>query len=442
MKKLFALLAIALLMFIGLVLWNAEWKEIRYDAGPSKEARNDPFYAIIRYLKQQNIDSDTARSLTPMNAPEFFQDKDALVLIGGYGVLGESKLASVLEWVRGGGHLVLSPENAQPGFADLKQDLLFEHLGVALELDWHSSDEELYSQQEYQDSVRSPPDSEGASQDNYNSSESVESHEHADSSENSEETTPSLLEELASFRDIRRCDDSNRVKVSLLNPKQVIELEFRTRVHLTLLNEQHAYRKVLDNRGLAVILQFDQGEGKVTLLSDGGIWTNSRVACSDHAFFLQYLLGAPNNVFFLLNRQQASLGELLFFYLPEFVLSMLLMLTLWLWRRGVRLGPADQYRQRFRRHFFEHLLSSARFRYRAGHHASLLAPLREDISHRATQKLSGFQANSQLKQYQLLAVHTGLSEVDIQIAMESESALSATDFQNVARILKQIRESL
>ncbi|OMH39024.1 DUF4350 domain-containing protein [Motiliproteus sp. MSK22-1] len=442
MKKLLGLLALVFLVFSGLALWNAEWKEIRYDAGPSKEAGSDPFFAIIRYLEQQDIDADTARSLAPMKAPDFFQDKDAVVLLGGYGVLAERQLTDVLDWVRRGGHLILSPENARPGFAELKQDLLFEQLGVALELGWRSSDEEEdYS--EYQESSQSDSESETSFSETEQRRDShSDAAEFLESDTVAEETVPSLIEELASFRDIRRCDDRNPVQLALLDSQQDIELEFRTRVHLSLLNEQQAYRKVVDSRGLPVILQFDQGRGKVTLLSDGGIWTNSRVACRDHAFFLEYLLGEQTKVFFLLNRKQASLSELLFFYLPELVTSLLLMLVFWLWRRGVRLGPADQHRQRFRRHFFEHLQSSARFRFRAGHHSSLLAPLRDDIRQRAIQRLDGFRADNQRQHYRLLAEHTGVPEGDIQIAMESKTALSATDFQSATRILKQIRESL
>ena len=95
------------------------------------------------------------------------------------------------------------------------------------------------------------------------------------------------------------------------------------------------------------LLQYDVGDGLVTVLSDNSFLTNSNIGDHDHALALM-----------------PSLPELMWRYGPQALIAIGVMLALWLWRMGSRLGPALPPLGRPRRDIGEHLEASANYLWR------------------------------------------------------------------------------
>ncbi len=125
--------------------------------------------------------------------------------------------------------------------------------------------------------------------------------------------------------------------------------------------------------------QFNWGKGRVTLLTDMGLFTNGRLADYDHADFLWALVQHhPGGQIWLQYRMLVpSLAELLWRHAWMPLLGLLLTLLAALWRASRRLGPLLAPRAGEQRRLAEHLYASSRFLWRHGAGPVLLQAARQ-----------------------------------------------------------------
>ena len=138
-------------------------------------------------------------------------------------------------------------------------------------------------------------------------------------------------------------------------------------------------------------MQFNWGEGRVTLLTDMGLFTNGRLADHDHADFLWALVQHnPNGQIWLQYRMLApSLVELLWRHAWMPLVGLLLTLLAALWRSSRRLGPLLIPRSGEQRRLAEHLQASSRFLWRHGAGPVLLQAARQYTLHRLERRRPG-----------------------------------------------------
>jgi hypothetical protein len=136
------------------------------------------------------------------------------------------------------------------------------------------------------------------------------------------------------------------------------------------------------NDELAHFLQFDAGQGSISVLIHTRIWENEKLGQLDHAYFLWALLGSADQpVAVLHGRRVPSLWSLMLKFLPEVVLAAFCLLLAYFVRRAWRFGPRITTHYGVRRSLLEHVTASGVFLWEQQAHSALLDPLRRNVNH-------------------------------------------------------------
>jgi hypothetical protein len=112
------------------------------------------------------------------------------------------------------------------------------------------------------------------------------------------------------------------------------------------------------------LLQYRIGEGRLTVLSDLGPFTNAAIGDQDHAYLLARLAAGAPQAWMLFRSDVPALPILLWQRYPELVAALLLWLPLWLWWLTRRSGPRLGGEEPPRRNLLEHLEAAGRFAWR------------------------------------------------------------------------------
>lgn len=139
---------------------------------------------------------------------------------------------------------------------------------------------------------------------------------------------------------------------------------------------------------LTHFMQFEAGDGTISVLIDTHIWRNDAIGRLDHAYFLWSLMGPQDQPVALLHgRQLPSLLSLSMTYLPEVLVASLMVLLAYFARRGWQIGPriVDEYA--VRRSLLEHVVASGVFLWEQGAQAALLEPVRRHVHHQLTLRM-------------------------------------------------------
>ncbi len=123
------------------------------------------------------------------------------------------------------------------------------------------------------------------------------------------------------------------------------------------------------------------GRGAVTVIADGGMFTNDRLGLEGNAELLWYLATGPDHrrvVQLVARESYPSLLALLWHYCRAALASGLAALAALLWHSVVRRGPLLQPAAVERRGIAEHILAAGRFLWRHKHAALLLEALRRE----------------------------------------------------------------
>ncbi|SHF24419.1 protein of unknown function [Microbulbifer donghaiensis] len=186
-------------------------------------------------------------------------------------------------------------------------------------------------------------------------------------------------------------------------------------------------------------MQFERGEGLITLMADGGIWRTQRIGHFDHAYFLG-LLATEGEFVFLTQPRFASLFELVRRYAAEFFLAGGLALLAWLLLRARRFGPLAAEPELARRSLLEHISACGHYYWRAEKCARLLHNLRHDLLRR----LGGENASMETRRRLCtkLSTASGLSESAIAACLWGDLPHSEEAFTERMRNLQQIEAAL
>jgi hypothetical protein len=136
------------------------------------------------------------------------------------------------------------------------------------------------------------------------------------------------------------------------------------------------------------LLRFDEGKGRVTLLSDAGFLTNERIGEGDHARLAWAIVRradaeeTPRGVWIVVREDLPTLSGLLARHAWAAVLSSLVLLGAWLWSAGVRFGPVLPDPPRHRRSLLEHIEASGDFLLRTGRAEDLAQSARQALLRR------------------------------------------------------------
>jgi hypothetical protein len=224
-----------------------------------------------------------------------------------------------------------------------------------------------------------------------NVEEAVEEHEELEQgmrdSGGAEQASAELLAELQS---------SNVRTYSVWDPINDVEFELQAEVDGQVSSWRELETWVQDEQGELISVSVVQGEGRVSIVSDAGWFTNQKIGEHDHAALLMAVVAddLPSRIILVTRAGQASLGSLILQHGWMVLLSALVLLRGWVAYAAPRCGPMEPVQSTTRRSLLEHIQAAGAYHWRHGHTETLLAPARKAAIARVGRRhpeLSGVQ---------------------------------------------------
>lgn len=198
--------------------------------------------------------------------------------------------------------------------------------------------------------------------------------------------------------------------------------------------------RVADEHGNR-LLSYRWGEGRVTVLSELGLFSNNRLAEHDHADFLWQLLrleGREGAVWLQYVPRVPSLLQLLVQHGWPMLLGLLLTLAVALWSYRERLGPVLVTREDERRRLLEHVQASGRFLWRQGEQPALLDSVRHYLEYRLERRFPVWSRLNAEQQLEYLASLSGLPREQVATAWRYDGPLDEPQFLILVQRLQAV----
>jgi len=398
MNKTSIVICAVLALLIGwFAVWfktNFERVEEEIDRGFSQEARRNEYLAATRLLEQSDAEVIAVERFADI---EDFSGVGEIFLSSDTTVFSEQQFESLLDWINGGGHFIYAANEIHNG------NRILEKLGAEVYDNEYSDDDEDFLSED-------DPD--------YDAAESEEED---------------------------RSDYTTLLSFNGLDYELKVEFDSNTAIHWTEADsgDYHIepFYAVGDTHGLH-FLQYEWGDGLITLLSDDSIFTNDYIADADHAFLLLRIMGKDTKVALITGNDVQALWKIMGFYMPEFLWICAILFIAWLASTLQHFGPKRAKTVIQRRSFVEHLLASATFYWRQNQQQRLLLSLRSQAIKPIQRRVHGFDQLSQQEQVNLLVDCTPFNQEQLHYAFFDNEPMQERTYIEVVRILKAIRENL
>lgn len=416
---------VALLLFGGLLLgaiaWgfylSIEFYEETEKSQWSVQALRNPYLAAQKFLRASDIEVVDADSLVKLDSLE---GVSTVLITEASQVSNPRQLESVLAWLDKGGSLIVTANSFSTS-----DDLLLTEFGVDVDfpkdeedgIDDGDEDEDEEKKHSISDSLR-------------------EYNEKIDEGMTPEEIAQQGLKDV-SLTEIDFGETIGTLEINF-NPNRIL-----THAYIDG-SEEDPERKPfswsLSDYGVHLI-QFDVGDGLLTIISDPGIWRSQNIDSYDHAFLLWVLSSTDGNFAFLRTIQRESLWKLITANAYDLLIALIAFTALILWYLGHRFGPVIPLDSGERRALSEHFSATANYLWHRKSINALLRPLRQQIFRRAHIAIPEFARADAGKRLELIARHCKLDRDTVGQILQSEK-LNETTFVHTVKLLKQIEQSL
>jgi len=421
-SRVLLLICLALLVFLAWGFYSSiEFYDATERTAGSIRAQRNPYLAAQLFMQESGINAVEADSLIGLDT----LDGVATVLITDANqVVNPRQLEQVLSWLGNGGTLIVTANS----FAN-SDDLLLEEFNV--EVQWPDRDDDTADEETHDDETQDEgtPISESLRELNQQIEEGK------------------TLEEIGKLK----TDTTSLTRIDFGDDIGVLEIAFKSYKVLT---HPYAEGEEVDDsmpqpfswsssdHGIHM-MQFDVGDGLLTIISDPTIWTSSRIDDYDHAYLL-WVLSAQTGDFAILHPAlRDSIWVLMSDNAPELLIALALTIALWLWHLGHRFGRIIPRDTDGGRALSEHFSATANYLWHRKASDKLIEPVRAQILRRASIVLPGFAGagNDAQTQLQLIARHCGIEVATVDIALNSMEFNEAS-FVRTVKLLKYIEQSL
>lgn len=399
---------VAVLLAWGLY-HSIEFYEETEQSSWSLEALRNPYLAAQQFMARSGIEVTDVDSLVKLEQLDglgtlFFSDPNQ--------VQTPRQLQQVMDWLQRGGNVIYAASSVEH-----EDDLLLATLAVTV--DWRErDDQEVVESRQLSETLR-----------DYN--------RQIEQGKTREQIAESMVEADDSLTRVRFGDDIGELEIDFSTSRVLYHESFDDT------DADAEYRPFSwSNSAYGVhMMQFEIGDGLLTLISDPGIWTSYQIDANEHAYLLWLLSSTEGNFAILRSVLRESIWTLLMRESRELVIGAGLLLLLWMWRSSYRFGrllPADESR---RRALGEYFSSASHYLLKRRRGESLLQPLRQAVLRRASLTLAEFARADQARQYQLLAERCDIEAAAIARAF-NENDFNEAGFVVTVRLLKHIEQSL
>lgn len=376
-----------------------EWVEIEVDTGHGPEALRNGFLAAERFLNAQGVETETVEGVALFDALPPVED--ALMITAPRESLSPRRRDAVVEWVEAGGVLFAVAHSVYDFESEASADGLLDALGLFLvdpddevdetEADGDGEGEAVGEAAHDDDATESPAEDEATKKD----------------AEGEEQDLPETFGELLSLAfappACREDDGLDRVSISApIEAEMVLELDGPYALRVAESQLEDAY---FSEREQLIALRY--GEGLVVTLTTAAPFTNRRIHCHDHAWFLWYAVEDRRKVWLLHDPDAPGLHDLAMAHLPGTTIGLGVLILLASARASLRFGLAEPSGRARRRGRLAHLEASARFQHRRGGFGALYRRLRDDLASRGPADRAAWAARSGVSASRLAQVFGG-----------------------------------
>lgn len=195
-----------------------------------------------------------------------------------------------------------------------------------------------------------------------------------------------------------------------------------------------------DTRG-AVLLQFDIGNGMLTLLSDQGFIDNEHIEQYDNAYYLALLLDRERRTWLLFNPQTQTLAQLIYDQAKPFLAALLLLAIFWIWSGNQRFGPLQSTPLNVRRNVTDHLDAQGRFLWRHHRQADMLRATRQEVERRWCLRHPQLRLLNDDQRSQWIADKSQIAATRVRQALYAE-VRRAEDVTRISALLRTLLNSI
>lgn len=364
---------------------NFELREVETDAGYSREARENRYLAMSHFLRAlgTEVENASGRELLDNLPPP----SDTLFLSNSSSTLSMRRQQALRDWMEQGGHLITVVDSDWDEDAQRSTQPFFDQFGIQ----------------------RHPYE--------------------ANPSEDDAEWWQDEAAHYDQYLDVRFADYEHPVKVHPDHSAYLVDA-----------NSQ-AIARVADETG-NILLQYNVGEGRLTVFTDVRFWENRHIDKHDHALFAWLLMDAnASKVWIMYDISLPSLVSSAWAVAPYAMVASLALLCLWLWSLYNRFGPTLGSTSPVRRSLLEHLQASANFHWQNDRANTLLEQLQDIVKARLEKSHPGWSGLSPQQQTDWLAKRTQVDGDQLLPALTSKPTEERT-FISCIRTLQLIHKNL
>ncbi len=201
--------------------------------------------------------------------------------------------------------------------------------------------------------------------------------------------------------------------------------------------------EIHDARGTRLV-QIGLGKGRITVLSDTGVWENARIGDHSHARLL-FVLAAErprSPVLILASDDLPPLWRWLWERVPAIVISAALLLLAWLAQAPGRFGPLRPEPEPRRRALLEHIEATGHFLWRQGGASELEEATRQALLRRLRRHHPQLARAPGAERARRLAELSGLGPRLIRSALDGEPIEGRDPFTRRIQVLETLRRHL
>jgi len=445
------LLAIPIALFF---LFFESYEETEDDDWSDATITN-PYLAAQQYLIKAGANTQTGYSLQELLP---LDQIDTLFISDQGNLISDSQIDTLMAWVKAGGNLIISG-SMKDWEAD--SEMLLPWLNVEIyETDcgcghYGYYDDETatdFGNEENTPTETSEDESAETSDDEY-SSASSDANDDATSApvEFNAENTPSTMQTAEDLDKERVLDPTLKTVLTFDEDESEVVVSFDPAYAI-----YHPYLDAEDDESYEGLkpfywqgsdwgihfMQFEIGDGLITVMSDPEVWNNYWVDQYDHAYLLTTLTWNAKNVRFIIGSQMPSLFTLAWRHGSEFLIAASLFIMAWLIYRGRRFLPPVNVVSTERRSFGEHIDAIGHYHWQAKDAQFLISTLRAEIHSRASVTILGYPNLDPTNQCRKLAEHSQIDATMVTTAMQEKELYGETVFTDAIKTLQNIRSKL
>jgi hypothetical protein len=422
------LLCLSLLVWLGWeVHQNYRLETVWQDQGPSPDARKNPYHGAEKFLQGKGIQTRVASVLPEVM--DRLETTDTLMLLYDHDVEYRVLRDSIDDWVKRGGHLVITVHYLWDEENGASGDEFLDALGVRQFL-WPQMSEQEPSGEATEGEPRTD--------------EALDVPAEAMEEDIADESLRRVLRNLNELQKHQNdpdilCSVQYQAPITTLPvmPAMMpLQIAFEPDYHI---EDVSGTAHVPNPQAPVHMLEYRRGAGKITVLTDYFIFNDDNIGDFDHAFLLWWLVQESPRVWLIHDKDSDSLLSLIWETAPWLVVAGALWLAAYLLRRGRRFGPARTDDHVARRQWLEHVDASADFLWRAGQSGKLLAEARQHIHAR----FPGMQESGHIPVRLLNAAEQAdISQEALVRALTAQDIEDENEFIEIVRLLQHIRMSL